>query len=267
MFNNSQNNKNDKEKRSRFNSGNSEKERDIEEIEETMLSEFKEQFKKQNDLINELKNSYKFMSDNFDKLLKEMKQIKIEQKVMKNNMATIQEKEEKLEKQIIIMESQLMKCKQEINNNNMIITNIPKLKAQADVNKVVEKIAQQVNYELKKEEIMELYQMESKNKKSYPIIVKLNSNQFKNTCMNFRKEKNAIDIKKIIPNSNNNKKNINFFHFLEREYIYLLGKAKEIAKEKKYKYIWYANATIMIRREDESKIIKIRCEDDLKRIV
>lgn len=247
---------------------NSEKESDIEEIEEdTMLSEFKEQFKKQNDLINELKNSYKFMSDNFDKLLKEIKQIKNDQKVIKNNIATIQANEEKLKNKVIIMESQIMKCKQEINNNNMIITNMPKLKAQSDVTRAVEKIAQQVNYELKKDEIIELYQLESKNGKSYPIIVKSNSNQFKNACMNFRKDKNAIDMKKIIPNLNNNKKNVNFFHFLEREYIYLLGKAKEIAKEKKYKYIWYANATILIRKEDKSKIIKIRCEDDLKRLV
>lgn len=238
-----------------------------ESTENTMLSEFEMQLKKQNELIKELNKSYKFMSDNFDALQKEIKQIKEDQKLIKKDISKLQVNEKSVQKKVISMEEQIAKIKQENNNNTMIITNMPKFKTEEDVIKVVKKIAQQVNYELNGDEIIESYQIDSKNKKSHPIIVKSKSNQFKSKCLNFRKEKKSIDMKKIDSKlSNNNNKNVNFFHFLEKEYVHLLGKAKEIAKEKQYKYVWYTNATVLMRKEEDSNIIKIRCEEDLQRI-
>lgn len=246
---------------------NSDNENESEREEESMLSEFKNQMKKQSELINALKDSFKFMSDNFDKFQKEMKVIRNEQKAIRSDIKNIQQTEEKLKKQIDIIESKIIKQQQESNFNNMVVTNMPKFRTQADVVKVIEKIAHQVQYELKKEEIIDTFQIESKNKKSFPIIVKLTNNKFKVKCMNFRKEKNVIDMKKIGTNINSNKnKNINFYHFLEREYSILYDKAKEIAKQKNYKFVWYANATIFIRKEENSKIIKIRNMHELDRI-
>lgn len=85
--------------------------------------------------------------------------------------------------------------------------------------------------------------------------------------MEYRKNKKLIDIKLILPNATNGKYNINFHHLIEREFSELLKKAKEIAKRKQYKFVWFKDSTVLARKTDDSPIIKIRSEDDLKNIV
>lgn len=229
----SKNRKGNERPRTVSNKDNSDNDNQSEREEESMLSEFKKQMRKQSELINALKDSFKFMSDNFDKFQKELKVIKNEQKAIRNDIKNIQQTEEILKKRVDIIELKIIKQQQESNFNNMVITNMPKFRTKTDVMKVIETISHQVQYGLKKEEVIDTYQIESKNKKSFPIIVKLSNNNFKDKCMNFRKEKNVIDMKKIGTNISSNKnKNINFYHFLEREYSILYNKAKEIDTKK-----------------------------------
>lgn len=75
-----------------------------------------------------------------------------------------------------------------------------------------------------------------------------------------------IDMKQISSNLNNNNKNINFFHYLEKEYMVLLNKAKNAAIQRKYKFVWYADGIIMARKDVNERIIKIKNENDLNLI-
>lgn len=249
------------------NDGVSINDNETERVELSVISVFKKQIQKQSELIDALKESFNFMSGSFDKLQKELKDVKEEQKSIKKEIKTIQQSEELLKKKVYIMEMKLSKQQQANNSNNMVITNLPKFRSQSDIMKVIEKISQITQYKLQKDEIIDCYQIESKNKKAFPIIIKLNNNKFKANCMKYRKEKNVIDPKKVDGNITiKNNKNINFYHFLEREYSMLFNKSKEIAKQKNYKFVWYANANIFMRKEENSKIIKIRDENDLGRI-
>lgn len=47
----------------------------------------------------------------------------------------------------------------------------------------------------------------------------------------------------------------------------LYSKARAVANDKKYKFIWIKNATILVRKEDNSRVITIRRDEDLDRVV
>lgn len=82
----------------------------------------------------------------------------------------------------------------------------------------------------------------------------------------FRKNKKTIDIKAISPNLDNRNKNVNFHHLIEREYTELLMKAKETAKKAGYKFVWFKNASILVRKDESSSVIQINSHKDLSKI-
>lgn len=47
----------------------------------------------------------------------------------------------------------------------------------------------------------------------------------------------------------------------------LFSKARELMKTKDYKHVWVRNANVMMRKTDTSKIIKIRSEEDLAKVI
>lgn len=67
---------------------------------------------------------------------------------------------------------------------------------------------------------MDVYQNENKERKTYPIIVKLKNQNLKKTCIDFRKNNNFVDIEKLGPefNGHNANANINFYHLIEINY-------------------------------------------------
>lgn len=206
------------------------------------------------------------MCSNFDKFQVEINKIREENKKLKKEINNLKQGESNLDKRLQRIEQFAAKYKQENNENNMIITNMPKFDKEVDLKNVVSRIATQVQYILNQEEIIDVYQFNNKKRDTFPIIVKLKTNELKKKCMEFRKSKKTIDIKAIGRDLNNNNKNINFYHLIEKEYADLLNKAKDNAKKKHYKYVWYTNSTVLVRKDDQSEIIKIRTNDDLKNI-
>lgn len=206
------------------------------------------------------------MSSKFDQLQREINKLKQENKQLKNDFRSLKQSDELMSKPFQQLESIAVKQKQENNANNMVITNMPKLKRETNVKDVVLKIAEQVDHPINLDEIIDAFQTENKNTGSFPIIVKLKSSGLKQKCMEFRKNKKQIELKRIANGLNNGEKNINFFHLIEKEIADRLNKAKDIAKKKNYKFVWYANSTILARKDEQAAILKIKCDNDLKLI-
>lgn len=233
----------------------------------TLISSFKRQIQEQKKCLKSLTDSYNFMSNCFDTLKGEIKKIQEDNKKLNKDVKQLQNNELDMRKRIQQLEHTVAKTKQDSNDNNMIITNLPEINKDIDLKTIVAKIASQVQYNLEQDEIVDVYQTHNQKSKTHPIIVKLKTNQLKLKCMAYRKSNKNIDIKQISSALNNNGKNINFYHMLEREYAELLMKAKQIARKKKnYKYVWYAGATILVRKADQTMVLKIKNETDLKLI-
>lgn len=231
------------------------------------IDKFTKQMEKQKRLLKEISNSFNHMSDSFDDFKKELNDLKRENKALKKEVSRLNERCTHVEQKMQAVERNLLTGKQNSNCNHMVITNLPKLTADTDLKVVVTRIANQIGYTIAPNEILDTYQIVNESKKMFPVVVKLNSITFKKECMKFRKNKKTIDLYKISPNLKNDNKNINFFHYLEKEYAILLNKAKDIAKQKKYKFVWYANSSILVRKSESERIIRINTEDDIKKLV
>lgn len=224
------------------------------------------QLKQQKLHVQKLLESYDFMSSNFDKLNDEIKKLREENKKLRSDVNKLQKNEANMNKRIGALESELIKSKQDSNSNHMVITNLPHFSKETNIKTVVAQIATQVAYELQPDEVIEAFQINNTKKGTYPVIVKLKSNGFKSKCMQYRKQKQHIDLKTIDAHLHNGGKNINFYHYIEKEYAALLNKAKSIAKEKGYKFVWFSESTVLVRRDEKSNIIKIKCDADIQSI-
>lgn len=49
--------------------------------------------------------------------------------------------------------------------------------------------------------------------------------------------------------------------------LLLLGKSKAMAKEKGYKYVWMNGIDILVRKEEHGKVIRIKEENDLNKMI
>lgn len=231
-----------------------------------LIDKLNRQLKEQNKFIKNLSSSYEFMSSNFDQLQVELKNIQQQNREIKKDVQKLQSNETNLKNRISTLEEYVIKSKQDGNINNMIITNLPKFSKETDMRNVINKIAEQVEYNVSKEDILDVYQADNKKRKSYPIIVKLRNDGLKRKYMEFRKAKKTINITDIAPNMNNGGKNVNFHHLMEKEFAELLTKAKEIAAKKEFKFVWFAKSTVLVRKAENTEIIKIKTNKDLKMI-
>lgn len=234
-----------------------------------LLDGMQKQMREQREHLKKLSESYDFMSGSFDSLHVEIKKLTNENKKIKKDVAKLRSNEIDMVKRIQALEKACTRSKQEDNSHHMIITNLPKFDSGTNLRDVVAKIGEQVAHTVSPDQILDIYQNENKQNqtKTYPMIVKLRGPELKSKCMDFRKNGKKIDVKKFIPNFDNQTVNVNFHHLVEREYASLLKKAKDVARSKQYKYVWIKNSTILVRKTDDSEIIKIRNDGELVKIV
>lgn len=216
--------------------------------------------------IARLHESFADISQEMIKLHKRIDGIVKANQQMKADIKQLRENERLLEKRIKQLEDIEMVKKQISNDNNLIITNLPKFRPETELKQIILKIGEQVQCTISDEEILDVYQAENKKSNTYPIIVKMTNKIFKSKCMDFRRAQNKIDIKKIANNLDNGNKNINFHHLMEKELADLLQKSKAAAKDTGFKFIWFNGSSILARKTENSKVFKITCEDDIKKI-
>lgn len=213
--------------------------------------------------IKEMTKSFEFMSTGFDKLKEQLNRIELDNKKMRKDIEKLTNNEEKLNKRIHELEMNAIKAKQQANGNHLIITNMPKI--EGNLKQIVIDIGIQTNTNVKDDDIIDVFQTENKKYKTNPIIVKMKTGNFKKNCIEFRKTGGTIEGSKFT-NQINLTKNVNFHPLLEREIADLLKTTKAAAKAKKYKHVWVRDTTVFVRKEDNSSIIKIRSNDDIKQI-
>lgn len=163
----------------------------------SVIHDVDKRLKEHREHLKGLTKSYEFMSETFDKLQTQITKLNKEGALMKKQIKTIPSNESDIVKRIQALEKQGAALKQIDNANNMIITNMPKIDENTNSRDVIVKIGQQVNHQIKQDEVLEVQQYEKKGNtkyKSYPIIVKLADPTFKTKCMEYRKTKKLIDV-------------------------------------------------------------------------
>ncbi|XP_045447793.1 uncharacterized protein LOC123656127 [Melitaea cinxia] len=148
--------------------------------------------------------------------------------------------------------------------SNIEICGIPEKKGE-NLLRITEEIAKKAGFDLKMTEIDFVTRVSSTNKvnKPKPIVVRLQSR--------YRKDDFLACLRKLKVICQDlgfakNESRIYFNDHLTKFNKMLLQRAKVLAKERTYKYVWVRNCTIMVRQNDTSPVIHIANVDDLKKI-
>lgn len=224
------------------------------------------ELKKQQQNFSKLHETFDFMSEQYDKLQKRIEGLVKINKQMKDDIKQLKQNEKQLMIRVSKLEAASAQIKQNNNENHMIVTNLPKFSEDTNLKQLVVKIGEQVNCHVDTNDIIAVYQNENKQYQTFPLIVKMASNKLKNNCIQFRKDKKQIELSEIAANLENGEKNINFHHLMEKEHAELLKKAKEAAKIASFKFVWFSKDCVLTRKEENSQIIRISNENDLKKI-
>ncbi|XP_052743482.1 uncharacterized protein LOC128199177 [Bicyclus anynana] len=221
-----------------------------------------------NELAN-IKTDIADIKNNISTRIDEMENRVLEVETKLATLSDLQNELITLKEKVNCMLENNIKNDQWVRRSNIQINGIPHKKDE-NLIKVIANLAEKCGYSLDpKTDIDFVTRVAVKNDvdSSYPkpIIVKLLSRYKKDdllSCLRRLKDLKASDVG--FP-GNQNRVYIN--DHLSSYNKMLLQKAKLMAKEKKYSYCWVRNCTVMVRQNDNSKIIHITSEESLKKIV
>lgn len=196
-----------------------------------------------------------------DSILTEFRTLKEEFNSLSKNQQTIIE-------ELADMNLEIIKLKQDAVNSDVIITGIPEVKDEKLLD-VVNKVLQEYKMVLRDTDINSIYRMKSKSDalNFSPICIELYSRKFKGVLNKQQKVLgpvllNLID--KSLPKTDLRK--IYFKDRLTKYNMELLKETRKFKADNNYKYVWFQNSDILLRKAEKSPCIKICSSADLIRL-
>lgn len=209
--------------------------------------------------IVELTKSVSFMSSKFDDfsnkidhLVSELKNIKIvNEKIITEN--------KRLSDEVAFLKFKIDEIEQQNLGITVEITGVPKT-TNEDCVVIVKEIGKKTNTELK---VLEAKRINFFNSKQNIILAKLDTfDMRKNLIRNVKSMKLTADkvhnkwpAEKVFVNER-----------LTKSKRALFAQTRSAAKDKQYKFVWLSNADILIRKDEKSKIIKIKSSQDIENL-
>lgn len=218
--------------------------------------------------LKEIKSDYKEFKDSQQKQCLEFQAIFEELKkdncTLKRTVNDLLVKNSKLETKIFSLETGLNNILQDKLVKNMIISGIPEEDGE-DLNKILRKVCSklQVNIDDSKYKVRRLFTR--KSNKNTNLLVEFDNINIKTAL--FKQLKELTLSKSQIGFNSNSDSPIMFFHQLTSTFLNILGEARKLKESHHFKYVWYQNSQILIKRQNESKIYSIKSLKDLTDVV
>lgn len=223
--------------------------------EEDILSSESEDEVTNNTIFKKLKDmekSLEFMSEQFDKMQKENKEIR---KMLKENSR----ENEQLKERVMDLEGVIEEIERAKINKNIIINGIEKQDREEKMEEIVNKVMTKLNIDTDNK-IVKCYRKNKEQDRS-PIIVELKDEKTKIEILQARKEAEKITDRECQLKGKNNIIYINeqLTNMMNR----LFYSVRELKKNKKIAYAWARDGKIYARKTETSPKLRIRNKIDL----
>lgn len=209
--------------------------------------------------IRELTRSVEFMANVLEDMKTEIKELRRSSREEAKERETMKERIRQLEEAVDRNERERIK-------NNIIITGIDKQEGRGGEEKtsdVVESVLKGMHVKIEKGDIISCKRKEGRHDHS-PIAVELSSKDAKEKILIARRKVRSIktdecglkgDVREIYINEQLTALKTNLFY-----------QARQIKKDKKYKFVWTREGNVYMRKMEDEKKIHIKNVDDLERI-
>lgn len=202
--------------------------------------------------ITDLKKAVQFISDKYDMLLTEMKDLKI----VKDKYELVNDKVEQLEMRMNDLE-QYSRCK------NIEIKGV-ELTANENLKQVVVKIVSKMGVEEVSEKAIEVVHRVNNrnNREPKDIIVQFKDREVRDRVIAKKREK--IYNKDITNGKNDNLIFVNEHMTTHNKQMF--WEARNKCRDMNYKYVWTKDGKIFVRKQENERVFRIRNLEDLKKI-
>lgn len=205
----------------------------------------------------DLKKSVEFFAHKYDELKSELGQVK----GMKSKIVKLEKSLADKDAIINDMKERMIAGEQYSRRHHLEIGNFPVTDGE-NVDKIVCDLGKKIGCPLKVEEIAAAHRLKAKDGAVPSIIVEFVNRRTRNKFFESRKVLAPKDNKKF-----DKKKRIYVNESLCYYYRTLLRMAKEKCKDADYRYCWYQNNKVLVRKAEKSKAIVINKPEDLRKII
>lgn len=231
---------------------------------EAFKTEVFEELRKNAKEFSDFRSSLEFFSDKIDKSNELMEELRESYKKIKKDNEEIKEENLVLKKSVTVMEQRVRILEQYSRQSNIEISGIPETKGE-DMVELLADVGRAVGLELQPERVIAAHRVPTfKRDKTQPIIVKFLTRVDKDIWLQAYKEVRPLTADKINKGFSKTKVFIN--EHLSPENKQLLGRAKEVAKDKGYLYVWSREGKIFVRKADKEKCIRVNGFEDLAKL-
>lgn len=212
----------------------------------------------------EFRASMDFFSEKMDKNNELMAELKQECNNIKKENEEIKAENRALKKSVTALEQRMRNMEQYSRQSNIEINGVPESNGERLEDLLVD-IARSIKVEMKKERIIAAHRVPTYSRnRTQPIIVKFSSKQDRDAWLHAFKEVRPLTADKINKHFSKDKVYVN--EHLSPETKQLLGKAKETARAKGFKYVWSRDGRIFVRRDNGEKCVRIDGFADLEKL-
>lgn len=203
-----------------------------------------------------------------DKIEEQNNQIISDIKNLQANFKNLSESHEKLKVDLDQVNIEINYLKQSILSSDVVITGVPYHQGEA-LGDIVKVICKQYKVDLSSTDYKSLYRLRSRNSTSphSPICIELYSKTLRGAIMKQQKRLGPVLLHMI--DSTLLKTDKQKIYFKERLTPYnnaLLIETKKFCIENQFKYVWFQNCDILVKKTESSKPTKIVVKADLLKL-
>lgn len=231
---------------------------------EAFKGEVFEELRKNGKEFAEFRASLDYFSEKIDKSNELMEQLQQSHKKLQRENQDLKEENKALKKSVAVVEQRVRNLEQYSRQTNIEISGVPETNGEK-MEELLGDVARAVGMELKKERVVAAHRVPSYNRnRTPPIIVKFASRRDRDEWLDAFKKMRPLTADKINHHFKKDKVFIN--EHLSPENKQLLGRTKEMARDRGYKYVWTREGKIFVRREDNERCIKVEGVEDLDKL-
>lgn len=232
------------------------------EIKLEIQERFKEVRKSMEDKLREMERGLEFVGEKMEELTKANKEMQRKLVVVEQNQGKLEDQTKELRTRVHGLELTVHQMEQEKHANKLEISGVPEnIDCQLYVGKVLEKCRVNPMPRLDQYVVVKHNHVNTTNTtKSLTVIFE--SEKLRDTVWTtIKREKPKIKTGDISAQGPSTEIYIN--EYLSPYYKRVFYEAKKIKKDKQYKFLWVQNGRILLKKTQESKIMRIASLNDL----
>lgn len=232
---------------------------DLSDIKTMMKEQFLELKAEMKNMRKDFKNvekSQNFVTDQYEEILKKIGEVAD----LASRVGYLEEKLVEKDKVINDLEMRLVHLEQYSRHSTLEIREVPVLEGENPID-IVQKTAAAMKIQLEAKDIQAAHRLKALPGKTPAIIAQLLYRKTRNDMIS---SKYAIKNEEVIAVGNNDR--IYVSESLCPFYKELLWKVKQKAKEKNFKFVWFKNNSILVRKLEGMPVIQVRSAADLAKL-